>query len=226
MELPAYHMPTFNGIMMHTWHRLRDFVLRAGQTILSVIALMYVLQMIYIPTHWHRPLNPAQEPSKITVLEAAGKVINPVFRPMGIRKENWHASVALVSGLFAKEAIVGSLQTLYTKRHNETLSTTVKRHFGSNSAGFAYLLFILLYSPCAAALTMLWKEHGKGWTGFAFVYLTALAWMLATLFYQISQIWVQPLNSAMWIAITLSMGTAGYFVLHFTGIRMKHAAQI
>lgn len=224
MELPAYHLPTMNGILMHTWHRLRDFVLRAGQTILGVIALMYALQMIYIPTHWHSPLNPAQEPKRITLLEATGKAINPIFRPMGIRKENWHASVALVSGVFAKEAIVGSLQTLYIKRHNETISATVKRHFGSNSAGFAYLLFILLYSPCAAALTMLWKEHGKGWTGFAFVYLTSLAWMLATLFYQISQIRVDAETSLMWIAITLGMGLAGYLILQFTGKKMKHEA--
>jgi ferrous iron transport protein B len=206
---------------MHTWHRLKDFVLRAGATILSVIAVMYVLQMISFPVSQPEKQDNTE---RVSLLEAAGKAINPVFRPMGIDQENWHASVGLISGLFAKEAIVGSLQSLYTKQHNEQLGDTIRRHFKTNRAGFAYLLFILLYSPCAAALTMLWKEHGRGWTAFAFVYLTALAWMIATLYYQISNLKSAPSQSVMWIGIISATALAAYFAMYKVGKGKPNAA--
>ncbi|HQJ96333.1 MAG TPA: nucleoside recognition domain-containing protein, partial [Candidatus Cloacimonas sp.] len=95
----------------------------------------------------------------------------------------------LISGLFAKEAIVGTLQGLYQNSEDEGainhLTDNIKKGFGSNASVFAYLVFILLYSPCAAALTMLFKEHGFKWMLFDFGYLTVLAWMVATLVYQI-----------------------------------------
>jgi len=221
MELPAYHLPTFNGVMMHSWHRLKDFILRAGKTILAVIVLMYVLQMITVSVRENTYLNKTEEIKQVSILELTGKAITPVFQPMGITSNNWHASVALLSGLFAKEAIVGSLQSLYVKRHNEKLTTTIRRHFTSTSAGFAYLLFILLYSPCAAALTMLWKEHGKGWMAFAFGFLTLEAWLIATLFYQLSQISITPVTSLMWLSIIIGIVIAQYFGLRLSGKRYE-----
>lgn len=217
MELPSYHLPTFNGVMMHAWFRLKDFILRAGKTILLVIVLMYVLQMINLPLREQSSLHQTEDIHRVSVLEFTGKAINPVFRPMGISSNNWHASVALLSGLFAKEAIVGSLQSLYVTRHNEKLTDAIKRHFGSASAAYAYLLFILLYSPCAAALTMLWKEHGKGWMLFAFGFLTLQAWMIATLFYQISQFSVNPTRTLFWVGIIQFMFVMQYVILWVRG---------
>ncbi len=199
MELPAYHLPTLNGIMMHAWHRLKDFVLRAGKTILAVIAVMYILQMIYVRVPC--PVVPNAK-DKISVLEYAGKKITPIFASMGIEDDNWHVGVALISGLFAKEAIVGSLQTTYSGSRNPhqehmngnfslieqkevPVDEIIRNHFQDEDSVLALLLFILLYSPCAAALTMLWKEHGKGWMLFAFGFLTLQAWQAATLFYAV-----------------------------------------
>jgi ferrous iron transport protein B len=181
MELPAYHIPTINGIFMHTWHRLKSFLLRAGKTILLVIIVINILQLIQIPT--------GNRGEKTPLLELGGKLITPILQPMGIKNDNWPASVALISGLFAKEAIVGTLQGLYQnsggKESLNYVASNIKEGFGSDASAIAYLIFILLYSPCAASLTMLFKEHGFKWMLFDFLYLTLLAWMVATLVYQI-----------------------------------------
>jgi len=86
MELPPYHFPTFNGIMLHTWHRLKDFVLRAGKTILIVILLMNLLQVITLP-------STSSPDGRISVLELAGRGLTPLLAPMGIKGENWQAGV-------------------------------------------------------------------------------------------------------------------------------------
>lgn len=215
MELPPYHLPTFNGIFLHTWHRLKDFVLRAGKTILMVIIFINILQLIYVPSPF------ASEPDeKETVLQVAGKAVTPLLAPMGIERDNWQASVSLISGLFAKEAIVGSMQSLYQDNGNqEELANTIRTRFASLPAILAYLFFVMLYSPCAAALAMLWKEHGFKWTLFSFGYLTALAWMIATLIYQIAS--PNP-QTPLWIGLVVAMGLGFYLFLKYLGKKDKY----
>ncbi len=127
------------------------------------------------------------------------KTITPVFKPLGIN-EIIAASVALISGLFAKEAIVGSLQGLYQgpemNMGRNQFPDNMKIAFGNTAAILAYLVFILLYSPCVASLTMFYKEYGFKWMLFEFFYLNLLAWMVAVFIYQIlnfskiSLIWI------------------------------------
>ncbi len=189
MELPPYHVPTFNGIMLHTWFRLKDFVLRAGKTILVVIFIINMLSLVMLPNF----LNPQQ--GKVSVLELGGQIVTPVLKPIGIEADNWQASVALITGLFAKEAIVGTMQSLYSGgdlsmeleddgEPTSKLSANLQTRFGGWQAALAYLIFVVLYSPCAAALAMLFKEHGAKWTIFSFIYLNILAWVIAMIFYQ------------------------------------------
>ncbi len=215
MELPPYHVPTFNGIMLHTWHRLKDFILRAGKTILLVIVVINVFQIVQLPLGENGKSTP--------VLELGGKLLTPLLSPMGIKQDNWPATVALISGLFAKEAIVGTMQSLYESPNGEAgqesnVHKNLKTSFGSQASALAFLVFVLLYSPCAAALTMLFKEHGSKWMLFAFGYLTALAWMLATLTYQILAF---NASSPSWIAIILGFFILIYYNLHNIG--SKHA---
>jgi ferrous iron transport protein B len=216
MELPAYHIPTINGIFMHTWHRLKSFLLRAGKTILLVIVLINILQCIQIST--------GRDSEKTSILELGGKLITPVLQPMGIKRDNWQSSVALISGLFAKEAIVGTLQGLYQNSEGEIsadqLANNIKSGFGSTASILAYLVFILLYSPCAASLTILFKEHGFKWMLFAFVYLTLIAWMVATLIYQILAFNVL---SIFWFVVIGAIFTFIYITLHKIG--SKYAFQ-
>lgn len=220
MELPPYHVPTFNGIMMHTWFRLKDFVLRAGKTILLVIFIINILQIIMVPNVF----SPERE--KASVLEIAGHAITPVLKPIGIEKDNWPASVALITGIFAKEAIVGTMQSLYSgdemsmaerevdEAKASGLSLNIQERFGGWKAALAYLLIVVLYSPCAAALTMLFKEHGSRWTIFTFFYLNILAWIIAMIFYQIAAF---SFASIYWLAIGLIFLTIIYLNLKTIG---------
>lgn len=217
MELPPYHIPTVNGIMLHTWHRLKDFILRAGKTILLVIIVINILAVVKLPWGGSRAATP--------VLELGGKLITPVLSPMGIKQDNWQASVALISGLFAKEAIVGTMQSLYqspeaTGEAGLGYDKNILKSFGSSAAAIAYLVFVLLYSPCAAALAMLFREHGAKWTVFAFGYLTALAWMISTLIYQVLAF---SSASPYWIALCLGFFAIIYYNLHVMG--RKYAIQ-
>ena len=218
MELPPYHIPTFNGIMLHTWHRLKDFILRAGKTILGVIILINILQVIYVADPFADQPLPGESRAKINVLELSGKAITPLFAPMGIKADNWQASVALFSGLFAKEAVVGSLQSLY-EEEGGVMEDNMIAGFGSWQAAYAYLLFIMLYAPCIAALAMMFKEHGTRWFIFSLVYLTLLAWIVATLFYQIS---VYNAASALWISIAIALGAAFVITINYLGRREAH----
>jgi len=94
--------------------------------------------------------------------------------------------------------------------------------FGSSAAVLAFLVFVLLYSPCAAALAMLFKEHGWHWMAFSFFYLTMLAWMMATLVYQLMSF---SAASLMWIGIAALLGLGFYLSMQLLGRSKHHAFQ-
>ncbi len=107
MELPAYHVPTLRGILTHTWERLKGFLIRAGRVILVVVVILSFLNSIGTDGSF------GNEDSEESVLSHIGMSITPIFTPMGIREENWPATVGLFTGIFAKEAVVGTLDSLY-----------------------------------------------------------------------------------------------------------------
>lgn len=107
MELPPYHKPRLKHIMIHTWVRLRSFILRAGLFIVLAVTLLSSLSSFSLKGQW------GEIPPEESLLASVGKVMAPVFEPMGVAKENWPAGVALVTGIFAKEAIIGTLNSLY-----------------------------------------------------------------------------------------------------------------
>ncbi|WP_462163195.1 ferrous iron transport protein B [Pseudoalteromonas xiamenensis] len=106
-EMPAYHMPVWRNLFLTTWYRLKGFIVRAGKTIVLVVTLLSVLNSVGTDgTFGH-------ENSDASVLAKAAQVVTPVLSPLGIDDENWPATVGVVTGLFAKEAIVGTLDALY-----------------------------------------------------------------------------------------------------------------
>jgi len=226
MELPPYHVPTFNGIMLHTWFRLKDFILRAGKTILIVIIVINILSVVMLPNFF----SPQRE--RVSILQVGGHLITPVLQPMGIQSENWEASVAIITGLFAKEAIVGTMQSLYSGAElsmemaeddpeDRDLSANLQAKFGNWKAAMAYLLFVVLYSPCMAALAMLFKEHGSAWTIFTFIYLNILAWLTAMLFYQIATF---KAASLYWIVTGIAIFALVYINLRNIGKKHERTA--
>ena len=100
------------------------------------------------------------------------------------------------------------------------LLDAMRRHFGSRAAAFAYLLFVLIYSPCVAALIVLAREAGWRWMLFAVGYQTLLAWMVATAFYQLATCAEAPLRAALWLGGMAAVAALGYGLLHKLGKRV------
>jgi ferrous iron transport protein B len=107
-EMPVYHVPVIKNLLLTTWFRLRSFVLRAGRTIVLVVVALSFLNSIGTDGSF------GNEDTESSVLSVIGKSITPAFYPMGLTDDNWPATVGLFTGLFAKEAVVGTLNALYS----------------------------------------------------------------------------------------------------------------
>ncbi len=107
-EMPAYHVPVVRNIALTTWFRLKGFVFRAGKTIVVVVIALSFLNSMGTDGSF------GNENTDDSALSIIGKAITPVFAPIGLKEENWPATVGLFTGLFAKEAVVGTLDALYS----------------------------------------------------------------------------------------------------------------
>jgi ferrous iron transport protein B len=108
MELPPYHLPTLKGILLRTWERTGGFIVRAGRVIVPMVLVLNILNSVGTDGSF------GNEDSDRSVLSQIGRTISPLFSPFGLDEENWPASVGIFTGLLAKEAVVGTLDSLYT----------------------------------------------------------------------------------------------------------------
>ncbi|CCG09843.1 Fe(2+) transporter permease subunit FeoB [Pararhodospirillum photometricum] len=108
LELPSYRMPRLRDVLLHTWTRLKVFVVKAGQVIALVVMVLNVLSALGTDGRFDHAGNDT------SILAQVSKAAAPAFTPMGVSEENWPAVVGIVTGLFAKEAVVGTLDALYT----------------------------------------------------------------------------------------------------------------
>ncbi|CCQ10088.1 Ferrous iron transport protein B [Pseudoalteromonas luteoviolacea B = ATCC 29581] len=106
-EMPAYHLPVWQNLFLTTWYRLKGFIVRAGKTIVLVVMLLSMLNSIGTDGSF------GHENSDSSVLAKTAQALTPVLSPLGVEEDNWPATVGIVTGLFAKEAIVGTLDALY-----------------------------------------------------------------------------------------------------------------
>lgn len=199
MELPPYHVPRLIAILHHTWERLKEFILRAGKIILVLVLVLSFLWSIGTDGSF------GNQESGNSILSAASRAITPVFGPMGITDENWPATLGLVTGIFGKELVVGTLNTFYGADGADP-DAAMLAAFDGRAGAFAYLLFVLIYMPCVAAVAAIQRETGWKWLAFSVFYLTALAWSFAVLFYQAATFEAHPASSAGWIAALLAAG--------------------
>ena len=109
MELPVYHLPNFSAIAQNTYKRAKDFIIKAGKVIVPICLIIGALNSI------ENNGNIIEGGSKNSILALIGKMITPVFHPIGIKSENWPATVGLLTGSLAKEVVIGTLNTLYTQ---------------------------------------------------------------------------------------------------------------
>lgn len=110
MELPSYHVPRLRALLLHAWQRLRSFVFRAGKLIVPICVLIGALNSLNIDGTMN-----AGDGDTSSLLSMIGQWVTPIFSPMGVHADNWPATVGLVTGILAKEVVVGTLNTLYTQ---------------------------------------------------------------------------------------------------------------
>ncbi len=126
MELPAYHLPTLQGVFTKTWDRLKSFLLNAGKLIVPMVMVLNFLNALGIDGSF------GQQNSNKSVLSEIGRSLTPVFKPMGISENNWPATVGIFTGILAKEAVVGTLGALYSQQGDK--KTDEKQVFVLKSA--------------------------------------------------------------------------------------------
>lgn len=241
MELPPYRLPTLRGLLTRAWDRLKGFIVRAGKAIVIVVAILNLLNTLGVDGSF------GNENTDHSLLATISRQITPVFEPMGVQQDNWPATVGIFTGVFAKEAVVGTLDALYTSMARDSakgepeepysLSAGVTRAlasvpaklselggalsdplglnvgdvdneklaaqerevhtstfgqmrllFGTAAAGMAYLLFVLLYLPCVAAMGAVYRETNLRWTLLVAAWSFTMAWGGGTLYYQAARL--------------------------------------
>ena len=272
MEIPPYHLPTVKGVMMRTWDRLKAFVNRAGRVIVVIVAVLSFLNS------WGTDGSFGNEDTDHSVLSEIGQTIAPVLSPMGVTQENWPAAVGIFTGILAKEAVVGTMNSLYdamartenakadgsadegaaaaqeeedsgwslgailseagtsivdnlqgmagafidplgvsvgdlsdTEAAAEEQGVAVdsiavmQKLFGSQLAAFAYLMMVLLYMPCVAAIAAVYREAGAAWTLFLAAWTTVLGYSAATIVYRVGTFAEDPVYAVTAIGISVAL---------------------
>ena len=175
MELPNYRLPSAKTVLLLLWDKARDFIQRAFTIIFIATIIIWFLQTFDIR------LNPVAD-SKDSILAVVGRFISVVFVPLGFA--DWRVSTALITGFTAKEAVISTLAVL-TGASVAEIGGTLHTFFTPLTA-FGFLVFTLLYTPCAAAVATVRREFGsiKG-TVFVIIYQTGIAWLAAFAIYQV-----------------------------------------
>ena len=184
MELPPYRMPTAKSIFRHTWEKGAQYLKKMGGIIMIASIIIWFLG--YYPNHEaYETVAEQQENSYIGQL---GRAIEPVIEPMGF---DWKLGIGLISGVGAKELVVSTLGVLYVDDPEADEASLAERIPITPLVAFCYMLFVLIYFPCIAALAAIKQESGSWkWALFAACYTTGLAWLVAFSVYQIGGMFV------------------------------------
>jgi len=216
MELPPYRLPTMRSVMIHMWHKAEHYIVKMGTVVLffsvllwfageypkdhsvvekyetaivTVQAESYPEQMIADSVFTLENAMNAELKER-TALGRIGKVLEPATLTFG---SDWRGAVSLLTGFVAKEVVVGSMGVLYSTGEiddpeDSSLQNQLKKHFTPLS-GIAFMLFVLLYTPCVVALATIIKELDNWkWSLFSIVYQPALAWIVATTVFQLGKL--------------------------------------
>jgi ferrous iron transport protein B len=267
MELPPYHLPRLKGVLIRTWDRLQAFLWKAGKIIVLMLTILGLLNSLGFDGSF------GNQDSDRSVLSGTSKAVTPIFTPMGLQPDNWPATVGIFTGIFAKEAMVGTLDNLYGQLAKQdagkesqeeefnfwggiqaafatipqnlsklpeqladplglNLGDTqnpeaaaaaqevqvgtfgaMARRFDGKAGAFAYLLFVLLYFPCVSATAAVYRETNRGWAIFVALWTTGLAYLTATVFYQIATFSRHPESSLLWLLLMSFLAVAAVLAL-------------
>lgn len=169
IELPEYKMPEFKNLMLHTWDKGKGFLKKAGTIIFSISVIVWLLSNFNFS---------GMVDINESFLASLGRVLSPIFKPLGF--SGWQTSVSLLTGLMAKEVIVGTMGVIY----GGDLKVTLLNHFTTLSA-YSFLVFVLLYTPCVSVVATMRKEYGSKMALFSVTYQIILAWIISFLIYNV-----------------------------------------
>ena len=174
MELPPYRLPSTKSVTRHMWEKGKQYLKKMGTTILAASIIIWALS--YFPQTTTDSLTQGESSQmEHSYIGQIGKIVEPVLRPCGL---NWKEGVSIITGLGAKEIVASTMSVLYAKESLSDVMTT--------TSALSFLVFILLYMPCIPACITISKESGHWkWAVFTAFYTTALAWVTATIVYQI-----------------------------------------
>lgn len=189
MELPPYRIPTAKSIWRHSWEKGKQYLHKMGTIILVGSIIIWFLGYYPRPkTESHLSQNEKTEQLESSYIGKIGKTVQPVLAPLGF---DWKISIALLSGVAAKEIVVSTLGVLYANDADEnvqSLSARMKQEtVGQKSVytpgtALAFMLFVLIYFPCLATMVAIKNEAGSWkWAVFAVSYSLVLAWFVAWL---------------------------------------------
>ena len=184
MELPSYHLPLWSSVLRTTLQRGWSFVRKAATIILLSTVIIWGLQNF----NWHFQMVDAND----SMLASIGSILAPLFAPLGWG--NWRAVVATLTGLIAKENVVGTLGVLYgvaeAAEDGSEYWDLLRRDY-SQLAAYSFLLFNLLCAPCFAAVAAVRREMmSVRWTLFALGYQTVFAFITSLLIYQFGKFFI------------------------------------
>ena len=184
MELPAYHVPAWGNVLRATWERGWSFIKRAGTVILASTIVLWFLQGF----GFEDGVFGMVEDQDNSILAAVASEIAWIFAPQGFG--NWRATVASISGLIAKENVVGTLGVLYhfggeLSENGDEIWGEIANDYTAISA-YSFMIFNLLCAPCFAAMGAIKREMNNGkWTAIAIGYMCLLAYCASLVVYQI-----------------------------------------
>lgn len=217
MELPAYHLPTVRNVLRSMWERGWSFIKKAGTIILLSTIFVWFATYFGVVGGTFRMLS--EEEIDHSILAAIGSVLAWIFKPLGWG--TWQASVASITGLIAKENIVGTLGILYSG------SGTVYQNLAAAFTGitaYSFLTFNLLCAPCFAAIGAIKREMNSAkWTWFAIAYQCGFAYAIALMINQFGNAFAGNLNGIGLIAAILLLVWMLYMLFRPDRSIIKHS---
>lgn len=166
LELPEYKLPSLKSIILNAWDKSKGFIVRAGTLIFAVSIVVWFL------TYFN--MSGYTDEISTSFFAKLGSIVAPIFKPLGFG--TWEAGVSILTGLAAKEVIIGTMEIVYGD-----LALILPTVFTSITA-LTFLVFVSLYTPCFAVIGVMRKEYGNKMMTISIVYQFVLAWVGAYLF--------------------------------------------
>lgn len=202
IDLPAYQLPTFKLTVSVMWVRLKGFLHTAGGIIVATVVVIWLLMSI--PVTGGHSFNEEAVPPQDSAYGAVSKAISPVFAPAGF--DSWSLTGPLVTGFVAKETLISTWAQTYAvedvtddapeEQAESPLASHIRADFDAASGGhglaavWAYMVFLLAYTPCVATVAAQRREIGWKWTLIGFALQLATAWILAVGVFQILKVFL------------------------------------